>query len=478
MRVSRSAVIDAPIDAVWALLRDFNSHARWHPAIAESEIEHYLPPDAVGCVRRFALRDGGGLREQLLALSDRERTLRYCILSGTIPLRDYVATIRLREVTGSRRTFWTWESRFVTPPGREAELSDLVARGVYDAGFSGLRAHLRSGGVPFGPSASADAMAVVIDAHGGPEVMRYRRWPVRDPGPGEARIRHAAIGVNFIDIYVRTGRFRMIDPPGVPGMEAAGVVVSVGHGVDHICAGQRVGYACAPPGAYATERTMPADLVLPLPDDIDDATTAAALLKGMTAAFLLHDVHPVRAGESVLVHASSGATGSLLAQWASALGARVIGVVGTEAKAPLAHANGCAVVIVGMDALSGRVREATDGRGVDVAYDGVGAASFAASYAALATRGHLVSFGQASGDIPPVDISAFAEKSARVSRPNFGHYTGTRARAEHLRALLFAALRRGVLRVPPPTRMALSDAAAAHRALEARATQGATILLP
>ncbi len=473
--VVRSAMIDAPIADVWALLRDFNSHRRWHPAISDSSIEGFRAPDTVGSVRAFTLRDGGQVRERLLALSDRDHAVRYGIVSATLALRDYVSEMRLRPVSGEARTLWTWEGRFQAPAGQQAGLADLLGRDIYEAGFHGLRRHLH--GAAAVPSlATAAARAIVMRAHGGPEVLRLEPWPVANAGPGEVRLRHTAIGVNFIDVYARTGRFRLVDPPGVPGMEAAGVVLAAGAGVP-LRPGQRVAYACAPSGAYATERTMPADLVLPLPDDIDDVTAAAVLLKGMTAAFLLHDVHPVRAGETVLVHAAAGGTGSLLAQWASALGVRVIGAVGSDAKAAAARESGCDAVLVGED-VAAQVRALTGGRGVDAVFDGVGAATVHGSLDSLAVRGHLVSFGQASGNLPALDVGALAGRSLRLSRPNFGHYTGTRPEAERLATMLFAALRRGVLRRPEPRRWRLDQAADAHRALEARATLGSAVLLP
>jgi NADPH:quinone reductase-like Zn-dependent oxidoreductase len=486
--VRRSAVIEAPTKNVWAVLRDFNSHAAWHPEIAQSRIEENPPSDVVGCVRRFRLRDGSELREQLLWLSDREYAFRYCILASPVPLIDYVATVRLRPVTDGGGTFCTWEGQFRAPAEQEAQLASLVGDRIYAAGLDALRRHLASPVQVFAPPtpvpsgyapASGTAEAIVVTRHGGPEVLAWREVPVPAPGPGEVRIRHTAIGVNFIDIYARTGYFSLIEPPGVPGMEATGVVLAVGEGVAHLRPGGRVGYACAPPGAYATERTMPAALVVGLPDDISDDLAASVLLKGLTAEFLLHRVHRVAEGETVLVHAAAGGTGLLLAQWASALGATVIGTVSTEEKARLALAHGCAhaIVVSGEDFVS-RVMALTDGRGVDVAYDGVGKDTFLGSYEALATCGHLVSFGQASGPIPPVEIAGFAGKSATVSRPNFGHYTGTRAEVAGGAARLFQALRRGLIRIPPPRRVSLRDAAEAHRALEARETTGATILIP
>ena len=332
IRVTRSAIIDAPVARVWAVLRDFNSHWAWHPAVGESNIENDEPADQVGCVRNFLLKDGNHIREQLLALSDRDYVSTYCILDATLPMRHYVATVQLRPVTDGERTFWHWQSTFDVPRGREQEFEELVGKGVYEGGFEGLRAFLRRGGIAATPSAatvsgSMPAQAVIASAFGGPEVLRYESVTAEAPRQGEVRIRQTAVGVNYIDVYVRKGLYRMIDPPAAIGMEAAGVVVDAGPGVAHLLPGDRVAYACPPPGAYATVRTLPADQVVVLPDDVSDETAAAVMLKGMTAEYLLHRTFRVRPGHAVLVHAAAGGVGLLLCQWASALGAKVIGTV-------------------------------------------------------------------------------------------------------------------------------------------------------
>jgi NADPH:quinone reductase len=496
--VRRSTVVGAPVEAVWEALRDFNDHGEWHPAVVASAVEGGRAGDSVGCVRRFALRSGGELREQLLSLDDRARSCRYCILDSPIPLVDYVATVRLRPVTDGDRTFWEWEGSFRAPPGEEDRLAALVAGEIYEAGFAAIERRLGGGASPAPgatagggpmpaappgavprPAAAGRAGAMLVTAHGGPEVLRWGEVAVPPPGPGEVTIRHTAIGVNFIDVYARTGLFRLVEPPGVPGMEAAGVVEAAGPGVIGLTPGDRVAYACAPPGAYATSRTMPAELVLPLPDPIDDVTAAAGLLKGMTACLLVERVHPVRRGETVLVHAAAGGTGLLLCQWARALGATVIGTVSSDEKARAARAHGCAwPIVLGQKDFVAAVRRVTGGRGCDVVYDAVGGETFARSYAALAPRGHLVSFGQAAGRIPPPDVAAWDAKSARLSRPNFLHYAGTRADALALADALFAAVARGAVRIPPPRTRPLREAAEAHRELEARRTTGATVLLP
>jgi NADPH2:quinone reductase len=222
IRVTRSAVIEAPVERVWAVLRDFNSHAAWHPAVAESEIEGGDPSDQVGCIRRFSLRDGHLIREQLLGLSDPDHTSTYCILDATLPMRRYVATLQLKRVTDGERTFWHWQSTFDVPRGHEREFADLVGRGVYEAGIEGLRAYLRqerdrreSGAIMAAASGrgALPSAAVVVERFGGPGVLRCQRREAPAPAAGEVRIRQTAIGVNFIDVYVRAGHYRMIDPP-------------------------------------------------------------------------------------------------------------------------------------------------------------------------------------------------------------------------------------------------------------------------
>jgi NADPH:quinone reductase len=490
VKVRKSTVVDAPIDAVWHVLRDFNGHDRWHPIVAESAIEDGRAADEIGCVRRFRLAEGGWLREQLLKLSDRDHTFTYCILEAPIPLYDYVATVRLKTITDANHTFWEWTSSFETPPGEEASLAALVGEQVYEAGFDAVKSLFgqaptararRSAGsrAAAATQAAIECNGIVLDRFGGADVLKCQRVSAAVPASGEVRLRHTAIGVNFIDVYFRSGYYRLAEPPAVPGLEAAGVVTDVGPGVNGILVGDRVGYACLPPGAYAEHRTMNADLLVVLPDEIADETAAAGLLKGMTAEFLLHRVHAVEPGMTVLVHAAAGGVGQVLCQWARALGATVIGTVGSIEKARVARSHGCAYPIVYTEEdFVEKVREITQRRGCDVVYDAVGRDTFLRSYEALAVRGHLVSYGQASAPIEAVDIAGFAGKSARVSRPNFGHYTGTPAEVRAITDRLFDVLRRGIVTVDIGQRFALKDAAGAHRALESRRTIGSTILLP
>jgi NADPH:quinone reductase len=491
VRVRRSTVIDAPIDAVWGILRDFNGHERWHPAVAKSLIEDGRRADEIGCVRRFRLAQGGELREQLLRLSDHEHSFTYCILESPIALIDYVATVHLKPVTDGARTFWEWSSSFRTPPGEEEELAKLVGEQIYEAGFDAIKAQFGQASVLQPPRprrsvvrsvASGDKAiecnGVVVERFGGPEVLHWERLSAPPPGPGEVRLKQSAIGLNYIDVYTRSGYYPLIEPPAVVGMEAAGEVLDVGAQVHGILPGDRVAYACPPPGAYTEYRTMNAELLVVLPEGMSEELAAAVMLKGMTAEFLLHRVHRVKEGDFVLVHAAAGGVGQLLCQWARALGATVIGTVGSIEKARIARAHGCAYpILYSEEDFVERVKDITQGAGCAVVYDAVGRDTFLRSYEALAIRGHLVSYGQASGPIEPVDIASFVLKSAIVSRPNFGHYTGTPAELRASTDRLFEALSRGILKVEIGQRYALKDAAEAHRALEARRTTGSSILL-
>lgn len=322
-------------------------------------------------------------------------------------------------------------------------------------------------------------MAIRVHEVGGPEVLRWEPVELPPPAPGEARLRHTAIGLNFLDVYHRTGLYPL-PLPFTPGSEAAGVVTALGAGVRDVAIGQRVAYAGGPPGAYAEERNISTSRLVPVPEGVDDRTAAAVLLKGLTAEYLVRRTHRVRPGETVLVHAAAGGVGLLLCQWAKLLGARVIGTVGSDAKVELARANGCNEVLVSTrDDVAARVRESTAGEGVSVVYDAVGRDTFAASLASLRPRGLFVSFGNASGPVPPFEpLKLSAAGSLYFTRPTLGHYT---ARREELLAAsgdLLALVRDGKLRVHVGRTFALKDAALAHRALESRQTTGSTVLLP
>jgi NADPH2:quinone reductase len=321
--------------------------------------------------------------------------------------------------------------------------------------------------------------AIVLREFGGPEVLRFESVSVGAPGPDEVRLRHTAINVNFHDTYVRTGLYKTLTLPGIPGLDAVGVVAAVGARVKHLKRGDRVAYITQAYGAYAEERLIAADRVLPLPDDIDDRTAAATLLRGMTVQMLLSKVHVLKEGELYLVHAVAGGVGRLLCQWATHLGAYVIGTAGNEQKAALAVQSGCKdVILYRQDNFAQRVLELTNGRGVDAVFDSVGKDTFAGSLECLALRGHLINFGQSSGPVEPFAVSRLAQKSNTLSRPLLFHYIEEPVERREMADQVFKALRSGVIVADIGAQFPLRDAAQAHRALELRATTGSTILIP
>lgn len=322
--------------------------------------------------------------------------------------------------------------------------------------------------------------AIRIHEYGSPEVLRWEEVSVGEPGPGQVLVRHTAVGLNFIDIYHRTGLYPVAGFPSGLGVEAAGRVEAIGAGVKEVKVGDRVAYAGGPLGAYAELRVMPAERLVPLPDDIDDRLAAAMLLKGMTAQYLLRRTHRVQPGEVVLIHAAAGGVGLLACQWAKHLGATVIGTVGSDEKAELARAHGCDYVIVyTRENFAQRVREITDGKGVPVVYDSVGQATFAGSLDCLMPLGLLVSYGNASGAVQPFRLTLLAEKgSLYITRPTLFTYTATREVLLATAAELFAVVRSGAVKIEARQTYALADAALAQRDLEARKTTGATVLLP
>jgi len=325
-------------------------------------------------------------------------------------------------------------------------------------------------------------MAGVVRVHelGGPEVLRFEEADVGQPAAGQVRIRQTAVGLNYIDVYFRTGLYPAPELPFIPGLEAAGVVEEVGEGVTAATVGQRVAYASPPLGAYAENRLMAADRVVPIPERISDEQAAAMMLKGMTAQYLLRRTFPVRSGQTILFHAAAGGVGLIACQWAKSLGATVIGTVGSDAKAALAKAHGCDHVIrYDQEDVVARVREITTGRGVPVVYDSVGQATFEKSLDCLAPLGMLVSFGQSSGKIPPVDLGILSQKgSLYITRPTLMTYTAQREDLLRTASELFEVVQSGAVRIEINQRFALREAVEAHRALEGRQTTGSTVLLP
>jgi NADPH2:quinone reductase len=320
--------------------------------------------------------------------------------------------------------------------------------------------------------------AVRIHAIGGPDVLRWEDVPKPSPGPGEILIRHDAVGLNYIDVYFRTGLYTLPTLPAVIGQEGAGVVEEVGPDVTTLQTGDRVSYAGSL-GAYATHRVLPADRAIKLPEGIDTRVAAAITLQGLTAQYLLHRTFVVKRGDKILVHAAAGGVGQLLVQWASHMGATVIGVVSSEAKAEMILAQGAAHAIVGIQTLAADVKRITGGEMVPVVYDSIGRDTFNASLDCLAPLGLMVSYGNASGPVPPVDLTLLSAKgSLFVTRPSLSTYIAKRPALDAMAASVFDAVRTGVLRPNINQTFPLAEAAAAHRALEARQTTGQTILLP
>ena len=312
----------------------------------------------------------------------------------------------------------------------------------------------------------------------GPDVLHWEDVPTPEPQTGEVLIEQKAIGLNYIDVYFRTGHYKVPGFPAVIGQEGSGIVRALGPGVDMLAVGDRVAYA-GPLGAYATNRVVPADRLVRLPDAIDHATAASLMLQGLTAQYLLHGTYQVRAGETVLVYAAAGGVGLLLCQWAHHLGATVIGVVSTEAKAELARQNGADHVIMADQNVPAEVKRLTGGAMVPVVYDSVGKDTFQASLDCLAPRGLMVTYGSSSGPVPPVDPSILAAKgSLFLTRPSLATYAAKRAELERMSADLFDVVARGVVHAGVHQTFALKDAAEAHRALESRKTTGSTVLLP
>ncbi len=320
--------------------------------------------------------------------------------------------------------------------------------------------------------------AVRVHAYGGPEVLRFEEVPTPGPGAHEVLIRQEAIGLNFIDVYYRTGLYKLPSLPSVIGMEASGTVVQAGSAVTTLAVGDRVAYP-SKLGAYANHRSIDADQVVRLPETIDTRTAAAIMLRGLTVQYLLRQVRVLAAGDTILVHAAAGGVGLMLCAWAAHLGATVIGVVSTAAKAELARAHGATHVLVGLDDLPQKVRRLTGGAMVPVVYDSVGKDSFMASLDCLAPRGLMVSYGNASGEVTGVSLSLLAARgSLSVTRPKLMSFIATRPELERAAAELFDVVASGAVKVEIGQSFALSEAGMAHAALESRATTGSTILIP
>ena len=321
--------------------------------------------------------------------------------------------------------------------------------------------------------------AIRVHETGGPDSLRWEAVDAGDPGPGEVRVRHVAVGLNFIDVYHRTGLYPL-PLPFVPGLEAAGVVEALGDAVEGLEVGNRVAYGAGPLGAYSQERIIGAERLVRIPPGVDDNSAAAMMLQGMTVEYLLRRTYRVQAGDTILVHAAAGGVGLIACQWAKHLGATVIGTVGNDEKAELARAHGCDhPVVYTRESFVDRVRELTGARGVPVVYDSVGRDTFLDSLQCLQPRGMMVSFGQSSGSVAPIDPGLLSAKgSLFLTRPTLMNYVASRAELESSAAALFEVVAGGQVKVEVRQTFALADAAQAHHALEGRRTTGSTVLVP
>lgn len=322
-------------------------------------------------------------------------------------------------------------------------------------------------------------LCIRLHRTGGPEVLQVERLELPPPAAGQVRVRHVAVGVNFIDIYYRTGLYPLTLPSGL-GLEAAGVVEAVGEGVSEFTVGDHVAYAGGEVGAYCAARNMPAARLVKLPPEIGFDTAAAMMLKGLTAQYLLRQTFPVKAGDTILIHAAAGGVGLIVCQWARLLGATVIGTVGSEAKAALAAEHGCQhPIIYTRENFAARVRELTGGRGVDVVYDSVGKDTFMDSLSCLRPRGVMVSFGNSTGAVPAFEPALLSRMgSLFLTRPTLAHYTANRGELTAMADELFGLVRNGDIRINIHARYPLSQAAEAQIQLASRSTTGSTILIP
>ncbi|MCE0506817.1 MULTISPECIES: quinone oxidoreductase family protein [unclassified Roseivivax] len=322
------------------------------------------------------------------------------------------------------------------------------------------------------------AKTMIIEDHGGPEVFKSVDREVGAPGPGEIRIRHEAVGLNFIDVYQRTGLYKM-ELPHALGMEAAGVIEAVGEGVTHLKEGDRAAYAAAPPGAYAEARVMPAAQVCPLPEGISFEEGAAMMLKGLTVQYLFHRTTPIAKGDTVLFHAAAGGVGLIACQWAKSEGIRLIGTAGSDEKCALAEEHGAERCLNYRDAdWPEQVRALTEGKGVHVVMDAVGAATFEGSLSVLRPLGMMISFGNASGPVPPFSIADLGAKgSLKITRPTLFTHIAEHETCQEMAAMLFEKVRSGAVKIRIDQRFGLEEVAEAHRTLEARKTTGSTVLV-
>jgi NADPH:quinone reductase len=490
VEVRRSAVIEAPIDRVWNVLRDFGGYDRWHPEVTDCLVENDLDGDVVGCVRHYRLGEEIEFREQLLRHGDSDRSYAYAILDSPLPVFDNVTTITLKPVTDSDRTFLNWSARFRTSTPRAKELEDLVGRRIFEAGFTGLRSFLAD---EVEPSVRVEAelekpalvaageplpgRVIVLESIGGPEVMAVRDIMVPAADNERVRVRLKAVAVNHIDLLYRRGLAPELDLPGTPGLEGVGEIIDVGERVNGLFPGDRVAWVSRSAGSYGELRLVNARECVPLPDDVSDLE-ASTLFKGLTAGLLLGRIFRAAVGNTILIESAAGGLGHILCQWAAAMELNVIGTVSSDAKARFARDHGCNHPLIPVRA--GEVRDEvmriTNGRGVDfVAHDG---RSLKLDEAAgcLARFGHLASIGDGGGSAAVLKMDLLRQRSLTISAHDCLEYFGDPLYLQRSAHHYFTRLRNRTV-IPVVESMPLSRASEAHRKLETRQNMGVITLI-
>ena len=488
--VHRSAVIDAPIERVWAVLRDFGSHLQWHPAVTHSHLENDTGGDVVGSVRRLRFEDGTELREQLLQHSDRNHTCTCSILDASLPLFDQVTRLCLKPVTDGNQTFWQCQFRFRTPAHRAPELTEWVGRQVCEAGITGMRRYLdskeRSPGQPArGPvvepavatrGESLLTEAIQVTVAGDPEVMQLVEVEVAPPGPGEVRIRQCLAAVSEGDLAFRRGTVMGLDLPGTPGLEAVGRIMDVGPGVHGLFPEDRVAYLSRQPGAYTGLRCIDADACIPLPDDLSDED-ASLLREGLTAGMLLTRVFRAVPGASILIQAVSDALGHLLSQWAHAMELTVVGTVSTPDQARFSRDHGChhPILFESESMLVSEVMRITNGRGVEYGVYHPSHLGLDTALSCLSTGGHCAVVGDWGPQPLLLNLNALQQRSLSVSTPVCFDYIEQPGYLQRIAHQLFSRIRNRTV-IPAIETFPLRRAAEVHQRMEERRILGAVAL--
>ena len=493
MDIIRSAVIEAPVDRVWALLRDFSGWQSWHPSVTRSQMENDFDGDAVGSVRRLGLTDGVEIREQLLCCNDRDTSFTTGILDAPLPLFDYVSTVQLRPVTDGNHTFWHWRTHFRAPDGRCPELEVRIGQELCEGGFTGMRQFLAEQEAPArAPTAATASLmpprpvgahlpsaAIVVAATGGPEVMSLKQMSVPPPKARQVRIRQTAVAVNTLDIRQRTGATSAFELPGTPGVEGVGEVIDVGTQVHGLFAGERVAYLSSQPGAYCEIRCIDADFCLPLPDGLSDIE-ASALLKGVTAGLLLGRVFKTAPGAWILIPSVAGGLGHLLSQWARALEMTVIGTVYTTEQARFSREHGCGhpILLTDPNRLAAGVMRLTNGRGVDCwVHDNNGGVGLDTAVSCLARRGQIAVIESLNEQPLGVNVNDLKRRSLTLSAPVGFDFFVDRPYFQRLAHHLFTMIQHHTV-TPVFNRFPLGQAAEAHRHAIDREHMGSVVLIP